>query len=60
VSVAAADQGAKTDGPAHEGSPVATAGDVATPADLSPAEAAMPKKSFSEKVKETWRFWFGD
>jgi peptidoglycan-N-acetylglucosamine deacetylase len=27
---------------------------------LEAAHPTQPKKSISEKIKETWKFWFGD
>ncbi|RUO99392.1 polysaccharide deacetylase family protein [Hyphomicrobium sp.] len=61
VSVAAVDSPVKTVGGSHAtisetpaSSPVSTV-DVA-----SAAHATQPPKSISEKLKETWKFWFGE
>jgi hypothetical protein len=44
-----------------DGSNVVPTADVSAKDDtLAPPQPGQPKKSISEKVKETWKFWFGD
>jgi peptidoglycan/xylan/chitin deacetylase (PgdA/CDA1 family) len=61
VSVAAVDSPVKTLGGAHAMGPETQSNSPVTTVDVaSSANGSQPAKSITQKLKETWKYWFGE